>query len=424
MIKKLTISQSAANFIYDCRFAIFDPSAFVNRKSKIVLGDIKMQPYRNLFILVSLVCLVSAGFAQQSGGSKEVDTTSFPYTAEITGNDVYVRSGPGTNFYHCGKLNAGEKVKVIDKQFSWSRIVPPANSFSWISMQYVKVDPANQTVGTVTGDNVRVYAGSDFVKPLYSTTLQGKLSKGEKVKLLGEQLDDYYKIAPPPFAYLWVSTQFTKPVPPEPEPKQKVNEQQHEVHQPPPPDPNNNKKPPVPPNPKTPLERYRELKEQVEAERAKPADQQDYTKLKEELREIAEDENAGNAARYAQFVLGQIEGYELALQVIKQVELQNQQLEKIKAKIDKAKETRMAEVETMGKFAITGEFQTYVTYGEGHYRILDDEGKMVCYALPEGSAAQMDLSGYIGQKVGLVGTIEPHVATKKALVRFTAIEKQ
>ena len=391
-----------------------------------------MRSYKNLFIFVLLACLVSVGFAQQSGGSREVDTSSFPYTAEITANDVYVRSGPGTNFYHCGKLNTGERVKVVDKQFSWSRIVPPADSFSWISMDFVTITPSDPKTGTVTGDNVRVYAGSDFVKPLYSTTLQGKLSKGEKVKLLGEQMDGYYKIAAPPFAYLWVSTQFTKPVPepvvvkpappvpaltgPKVEPKVEPDE---------PSDANTTTAVvPAPAVPKTPLERYRELKEQVKAENAKPADQQNYAELKKALLEIAKDEKAGNAARYAQFVVNQIEGYELALQIVKQVELQNQQLEKIKAKIDKAKETRMAEVEEMGKFAIIGEFQTYVTYGEGHYRVLDEAGKMLCYALPAGATAQMDLSGYIGQKVGLVGTIEAHLPTKKALVRFTEIVKQ
>jgi hypothetical protein len=387
-----------------------------------------MQSYKNLFIFVSLVCLVSVGFAQQSGGSEEADALSFPYTAEITGNDVIVRSGSGTNFYRCGRLSKGDRVKVVDRQFSWSRIVPPAGSFSWISMQYVTIDPTDPKVGIVTGDNVRVYAGSDFVKPHHSTSLQGRLSKGEKVKLLGEQLDDYYKIAPPPFAYLWVSTQFTKPIPEPVEPPPTPPTPAPVVPKVEPNEPSDVNATaavaPTPTVPKTPLERYRELKEQVKAENAKPADQQDYTNLKKALTEIAEDEKAGNASRYAQFVVRQIEGYELALQVIKQVELQNQQLEKVKAKIDKAKAARMAEIEEMGKFAITGEFQTYVTYGPGNYRILDEAGKMICYALPTGPAAQMDLSGYVGQKVGLVGTIEPHLATKKALVRFTAIEKQ
>lgn len=387
-----------------------------------------MRFYVKLFVLVIVAALASVVLAQQTttapGESQEIESTSFPYTAEITGDDVYIRSGPGTNFYHCGKLNKGDRVKVVDKQFSWSRIVPPAGSFSWISTDYVRISPDNPSVGTVTGDNVRVYAGSDFVKPLYSTTLQGKLSTGEKVKLLGEQMDEYYKIAPPPFAYLWVSTNFTKPVPKpvvvpapvtpqakiEPNEPADVNTPTEAVETPEP--------------PKTPLEKYRELKKQVEAERAKPPAEQDYTELKKELAEIVNDKEAGNAARYAQFVLGQIEGYELALAVTKEVQLQNQQLENVQAKIDKAKETRLAAVKNMGKFAVIGEFQTYQTYGPGNYRIVDDEGKMVCYALPTGPAAQLDLNSYIGQKVGLVGTIEPHLPTKKALVRFTEIIKQ
>ena len=398
-----------------------------------------MRSYMNLFIFVILACLVSIGFAQQSGtapgGSQEVDTSSFPYTAEITGEDVYVRSGPGTNFYHCGKLKTGDKVKVVGKQFSWSRIVPPAGSFSWISMQYVTINPADPKVGTVTGDNVRVYAGSDYVKPLYSTTLQGKLSKGEKVKLSGEQLDDYYKIAAPPFAYLWVSTNFTKaipepvikapPVAPIPTPIPTPSPVETKVEPNEPDDANATVVVvPAPVAPKSPLEKYRELQEQVKAEHAKPADQQDYTDLKKALLEIANDTGAGNAARFSQFVVRQIEGYELALAVVKEVQLQNEQLEKVKDGIDKARTTRLAEVETMGKFAIIGEFQTYQTYGPGNYRIVNEAGKMICYALPAGAASQMDLTGFVGQKVGLIGTIEPHLATKKALVRFTEIVKQ
>ena len=99
----------------------------------------------------------------------------------------------------------------------WSKIQPPPGSFSWISSQYVKIDPTNQSIGIVTGDDVRVWAGSDRVRPEVSTSLQGKLSKGEKVKLLGEELNNYYKIAVPslPDAYLWISTQYTKPIPAE-----------------------------------------------------------------------------------------------------------------------------------------------------------------------------------------------------------------
>ncbi|UCC99066.1 MAG: SH3 domain-containing protein [Phycisphaerales bacterium] len=375
----------------------------------------------NLFIIAVLAGLASVGLSQgavEGTASEDVETPPFPYDAVITGDDVYIRSGPGTNFYHCGKFNQGDRVRVVAKQFSWSRIVPPAGSFSWISMQYVKIDPANPGVGVVTGDNVRVYAGSDFVKPLYSTTLQGKLNTGDKVKLLGEQMDEYYKIAPPPAAYLWVSTNFTKPAPApvEPPPATAVAPSPG-VQEP------NEAVVVTPPvvTPQSALEKYRALKQQVEAERAKPTDQQDYSELKKSLAEIAKNESADKAARYAEFVLRQIEGYELALAVTKEIRLQNEQLQKIKAGIEKARETRLAEIQDLGRFAVTGEFQTYATFGPGHYRIVGDSGSMVCYALPAGSAAQRDLSGLIGRKVGLIGTIEPHKPTAGALVRFTNI---
>ncbi|MEK7996947.1 MAG: hypothetical protein AAB403_24355 [Planctomycetota bacterium] len=375
-------------------------------------------------VVAGLVCVGlsrgAAAGAVEGAAPEEVETPPFPYDAVITGDDVYIRSGPGTNFYHCGKFKKGDRVKVVAKQFSWSRIVPPAGSFSWISMQYVKIDPANPGVGTVTGDNVRVYAGSDFVKPLYSTTLQDKLKTGDKVKLSGEQMDDYYKIAPPPAAYLWVSTNFTTPAPAPTEPPPAVAAV---APTPSAKEPNETVPAAEPPTvtPESALEKYRGLKKRVEAERAKPVDQQDYSSYNEELTKIAKDEGAGNAARYAQFILQQIQGYELALAVSKEIRLQNEQLEKVKAGILKARTTRLAEVQDLGRFAITGELQTYATFGPGHYRIVDEAGKTVCYALPDGSAAQRDLSGLIGRKVGLVGIIEPHKPTAGALVRFTDI---
>lgn len=396
-----------------------------------------MRFHANFLILVISVVLVSVGFAQGAAtdgrgaaatvpsGPDKVDTPSFPYDAQITGDRVKIRSGPGTNFYHCGFLNKGDRVKVVARQFSWSRVVPPAGCFSWISMQYVKIDPANPSIGIVTGDSVRVYAGSDYRKPLASSVRQGMLDTGEKVTLLGEQMDGYYKVAPPSFATLWVSTQYTQPAP-----KLVQASPPATTVEPLPQGPNDTNAvtvvavPPGPkpePEPKSPLEKYRALQKQVEAERTKPIDQQDYTGLKKALTEIASDKEAGNAARFAAFVVKQIEGYELALAVAKQVRLQNEQLQKTETGIEKARETRLAQVKNFGKFAVTGELQPYATFGPGHYRIVDEAGKMICYALPDGVAFGADLKGLIGKKVGIVGTIEPHSPTQKALVRFTQV---
>jgi len=405
------------------------------------------------FVLASVAWPALTG--QTTGAGKSItppdkaETPAFPYFAEITGDNVNFRSGPGTNFYTCGKLNKGDKVKVVSKQYSWYRIVPPAKSFCWISTQYVTLDPENPGFGILTGDRVRVYAGSDGVKPHHSTSLLGKINKGERVTLLGPGLDDYYKIAPPAFAYLWVSTYFTKPLPP----RAKVEpvDVQPIVKVPPasavpagevPPvvkfDPS--AEPvviPVDPTPPVPerivpvgsrLEQYQALREKIKTERAKPIDQQDYKAIKKALTEIvndkeaiAKDKETEKAAKYAKTVLKQVEGYELALAIIEKVRLQKEQLNKKTAGIEEARTAKLAEVKDLGRFAVIGTLQPFTLYGAGHYRIVDDSGKMLCYALPSGPVSRRDLSGLIGQKVGIVGTVQPHLPTKKALVRFSEI---
>ena len=412
------------------------------------------------FLIVAFVLAgaASAGLAGQTAPAEksitppgEAETPTFPFYAEITGDTVLFRSGPGRNFYDCGKLNKGDKVKVVRQQFSWYEIVPPPKSFSWISMQYIEKDPANPGFGKVTGDRVRVYAGSGRVPPHHSTSLQGKLNKGERVKLQGEPLDDYYKIAPPAFAYMWVSTHFSKALPPTAKIEPAVAETVAKVP------PTGNVPPvvkaipagevpavvkfdlavkatvvPVASKPAVPvpeeilltgtrLEQYKALGEKIKTEKAKPIDQQDYKLIKKALTEIVNDKEAGKVARFSKTVLRQVEGYELALAVIKKVRLQKEQLDKKTTVIDEARTAKLAAVKDLGKFAVTGKLQPFTLYGAGHYRIVDDSGKMLCYALPSGLASQTDLTSLIGKKVGIVGTVQPHLPTKKAMVRFSEI---
>ena len=397
-----------------------------------------MRSHRILSIVLILACVATAGFGRSVAEIRaarpapgpdpnSLVAASFPYTAEITGDNVYIRSGPGTNYYTCGKLNKGDKIEVVSVRPPWSRIVPPAGSFSWISMQYVSIDPDNPGTGIVTGDNVRVYAGSDFVRPIHSTTLQGKLSGGDKVKLLGEQKENYYKISPPSFAYLWASTEFTKRyVAPirivDVSPAVKVvepNEEPNDVVV-------------VVPAPKLSVEaeklnEYYELEKKFQAERVKPLGLQDYKSIKTGLSEIAGNKEAGKAARYSEFVLKKVERIELALAVSKQLKLQNAELQKARERIEKARIARLAAIEDKGRFAVIGQLQSSSIFGQDaalkFYRILDESGKTVCYARPSAQGLQVDLSKLIGRKVGLVGTIQPYPQTGGALVQFVqAIE--
>jgi len=422
-----------------------------------------MQSYTrfvNLFILVCLIGLSSAGFAAEPVAAPqgavlnteaEVNGPSFPYVAEIIGDNINVRSGPGTNYYHCVKLNTGDRVKVVASKYSWSHIVPPVGSFSWVSKQYVSVDPNNPSVGVVAGDSVRVYAGSDFLKPMHSTTMQLELNKGDKVELMGQEQDDYYKIVPPSGAYLWVLTEYTKPVGAVGEVEVIVRPKLEEESEAKTEDVTKTEdeaenetaaeaetEDEVVAEANTPsvvpatvsveskkLKEYYALVEQIKAEQDKPLGEQNYAEIKKALVALAADKEAGKAARYAEFAIKQVDRNELAQAVDKEVQLQDSQLQDVNKQIDEVRAAELSQIPTLGEFTVVGQFQPSQIYGSEesvkHYRLLGDSGQTICYVLPEGPALDLDLSPFVGRKVGLVGTIEPHPQTKGTLVRFTEI---
>jgi len=387
-----------------------------------------MKPLLTSLIFAIILTLTSSALAQQQAGP-QTEAKAFPYMAEIASDDVYIRSGPGTNYYDCGKFKKGDVVKVVAAQQGWSRIAPPPGSFSWISKQYVNFEP-NSSVGTVTGDAVRVYAGSGHVKPLYSTTLQGKLNRQEKVRLLGEEKGGYLKIAPPPFAYLWVSSKFTNPL-------GKPVPTTLPAQAPPP--------VPVTPQPKEPpalsqpqsqtgpqttsdkLAEYRRLENKIKEEKLKPINQQNYDIIKADLKKIAADKNAGKAARYAQYSLKNIERIELAQQVENKNLAGNEQLDEIMKRIINARDKKLAKVPDLGQYDAVGILLVSAEYSAAkhhrHYRIIDDNRKTVCYALPVGAAKDLDLTNLVGKKVGVIGEILPHPQSAGAMVEFTKISQ-
>ncbi|MHC4743149.1 MAG: SH3 domain-containing protein [Planctomycetota bacterium] len=398
-----------------------------------------MKSYINssLVILLAIsasVCIGQLGSAGATPDPNAIAVPSFPFMAEITGDDVYVRSGPGTNYYNSGKANKGDKVKVVSRQFSWYCIVPPAGSFSWIYVPYVTIDPDTPGTGIVTGDDVRVYAGSDLVKPIHST-LQLKLDRGEKVKLLGEQKDDYYKIAPPTGAYLWVSNNYVKPLV-----ARTVLPDVNTVDANMPPDANETvvdtndanvveviSESPEPSIEEKLMAEYKELQEKILAERSKPLAEQDYADIRKALEQIKANEEAGRVADYCDFLLKQVERYELAGTVLKQLTLQNKQLEANLSRIKKARDARLAQVKPIGRFAVVGTLKTSIIFGTEphlkHYRLVEDSGETICYARPAPRLTGADLGNLLGKKVGLVGEISPLPRVHSAVVKFTAIER-
>jgi uncharacterized protein YgiM (DUF1202 family) len=337
----------------------------------------------------------------------------FPYTAEVVGKAVFTRAGASTTSYRCGQLNSPDKVTVLEEDRNeWARVVPPAGSFSWICKQNVTIDPTSPDTATVSVQPTRVWTGSVYYDPMSSNELQLKLNVGDKVKLLNEEVGDYYKIVPPSGASLWISTQYIK--------KSGATTTVAGTS------------PGVPtavdnPKEKEKLAEYRKLAAQLDAERAKPLAEQNYAQLRTAFEEMTKDPDAGKAVKYAAIQLERLERFELAARSVTDLKQQEQALTEARAKIDAETQAKMAQVPDAGKYAVIGILRRSLAYGDSagaprRYLIIGENGKILCYAQATGGAENRDLSQFYDKKVGLVGTISRDPASSLGLVQFSDVE--
>jgi SH3-like domain-containing protein len=137
---------------------------------------------------------------------------AFPYTAYVNADNVYVRSGPGRDYYPTSKLNTGDKVEVYRHDpGGWYAIRPVEGSFSWVSARFLQ--PGQGGLATVTGDRVAARVGSRFSD--IRDVIQVRLHQGEIVEILGEkefagqpESGTWYQIAPPSGEFRWVHGKF------------------------------------------------------------------------------------------------------------------------------------------------------------------------------------------------------------------------
>ena len=399
----------------------------------------------SLLLIAVYIITASTSFAQETVVSNDKDgAITAPYVAEITGTDVYVRSGAGQAYYYCSKLNSPDKITVVDKKFGWLKIVPPEGSFSWISKAYVDLDPDNPGIGIVKGDSVRVWAGSNYVDPMSSSSLQQKLYKGDgtnqgdTVKLIADAAEgDYYKIYPPSNSYLWVHEQYTKYYGPVPEPEPMVL--------PPKPESKTNPEEAVAKVDKTvekvekkvvaikkepsaesaQLAKCYELAKEIDTELAKSAEQQNYTAIKKLLKKISNDPDAGKAPRYAEYQLSRIDRYELALEVTEQVRRQDAELSKTRNQIRKSYFDKLAQIPDAGKYVIVGIIKPSYIYtkkaAQKRYLIVDNKGKAIGYAMAGNNSVGTTLDNLVDVNVGLIGEAVTDSYSPLSLIKVTKI---
>ena len=138
----------------------------------------------------------------------EAENARQRFEGVVNSNAVYVRSGPGENYYPTVKLDKGAAVTVVGITFDWLKVLPPEGSFSYVAKAHVE-KRGDGTVGRVARPDLNVRAGSSL--NAMKTKVQTKLNEGDDVTILGEQ-DEYFKIKPPAGAYLYIHKQFVDPV--------------------------------------------------------------------------------------------------------------------------------------------------------------------------------------------------------------------
>lgn len=162
--------------------------------------------------------LLCAGLVQAMlCGARAED--GFPYTAYINVDDVYVRSGPGKNYYPTCKLPRGATVEVYRHDpGGWYAIRPTEHCFSWVSGKYLK--PEKDGLGVITGDRVVARVGSEFSD--IRDVIQVRFYRGEEIEVLGAKKfgegssaqQTWYRIAPPAGEFRWVYGKFVDNEPP------------------------------------------------------------------------------------------------------------------------------------------------------------------------------------------------------------------
>jgi hypothetical protein len=141
----------------------------------------------------------------------------FPYTAYVTTDDVYVRSGPSEEYYPTDKLKTGTPVEIYRHDpGGWCAIRPPEGSFSWVSGRFLD-KPNRDKVAKVASERVASRVGSRLSDT--RDVIQVRLNKDEFVEVLGSETSPegqderitWYKIAPPSGEFRWIHGKYIDP---------------------------------------------------------------------------------------------------------------------------------------------------------------------------------------------------------------------
>ncbi|MBN2189900.1 MAG: SH3 domain-containing protein [Candidatus Aureabacteria bacterium] len=127
-------------------------------------------------------------------------TCCFALFCEITGDNVNVRAGAGTNYDVICQLNRSDIVRVSKVAGEWIEIYPNEKIFGWVKASHIENNK-------VTAEKLNVRAGASRN---YSLICQ--LKQGDDVSILGE-LGSWKKIILPDYARVYIYKKYAKSIP-------------------------------------------------------------------------------------------------------------------------------------------------------------------------------------------------------------------
>ncbi|MGC9454101.1 MAG: SH3 domain-containing protein [Phycisphaerae bacterium] len=156
---------------------------------------------------IAAVCLPALAQSDATGGQQE-----YRYVARVKGSNVNIRSRPDIRYgYRCAQISAPQTVRVVRDLDGWVEILPTDDCFSVVSAEYVRRD-GNSDIGTITGDRVRIRAAGEDRTQSFNV-VQGYLNTGDQVRIIGQLSDHmgrWYKIEPPLGAYWYISADYVE----------------------------------------------------------------------------------------------------------------------------------------------------------------------------------------------------------------------
>ncbi len=105
----------------------------------------------------------------------------------VTGSQLNIRSGPGTDYGTVGSYNSGDRVSILE-QFTYDGVTWGCTNKGWISLQYVQLDgvsQGNDKTGIITGDGLNIRSG-----PGTNYASVGSLNSGDRVTVVNTVVAD------------------------------------------------------------------------------------------------------------------------------------------------------------------------------------------------------------------------------------------